>query len=81
MSKKHGVTPTSGKLRKVPLQPAGPRVLILTENGTNILEEDPAWDLIAYNKIGGTKKKLCFMILSKGQCSHKKKIFSSDKAC
>ena len=55
MSKKHGMTPSSGKSRKVPLQPAGPRVLILSENGANSLEEDPAWDLIAYSKIGGAE--------------------------
>lgn len=53
MSKKHGIISAAGSKRKVPLQPAGPRVLILGENGANSLEEDPDWDLIAFSRVGG----------------------------
>ncbi|KAL0270414.1 UNVERIFIED_CONTAM: hypothetical protein PYX00_007832 [Menopon gallinae] len=52
MSKKHGAVSSTGTKRKVPLQPAGPRVLILGENGANGQEEDPDWDLIAFNRVG-----------------------------
>lgn len=60
LSKKHAVPLNSNKQRKVPLQPAGPRVLILEENGTNNLEEDVGWDMIAYTKVGGVCfRKVC----------------------
>lgn len=55
LSKKHGTGNTTAKHKKVPLQPAGPRVLILGDNLSDNLEQDLGWDLIAFNRIGGTK--------------------------
>lgn len=53
MSKKHGTVTAVGKHKKVPLQPAGPRVLILAETMSKNVEEDLGWELIAFSKIGG----------------------------
>lgn len=49
LSQRHGAR--SGKTRKLPLQPAGPRVLILGETD-NSIEEDPGWNIIAWAKLG-----------------------------
>lgn len=53
MSKKHGTGLSTGKHKKVPLQPAGPRVLILADSHPKIFEQDPGWDLVAFSRIGG----------------------------
>lgn len=51
MSQRHGKAP-SVKTKKLPLQPAGPRVLILGHQESPSVEEDPGWDLIAFARLG-----------------------------